>query len=701
MRILGLAFMVCACQWLSAQVIEDLSLRIDTSTYAFSTHSSMYQSEKHLVFAYDSENPVVQVSVALSPEAIDYEIYLLPTRDFDVIDSLVIIGQEGQFKVRFKQLSSSEFLRFSFIVKQQDITGREEFPLLPIQSTYALIYPDSEELFIGEESVFEVVTGNPNNLQLDYRWKEGNSFNHRFSQQGNQVFLHLIPTEPGVQDFEFSAALNKPRLDPEDSLQFRTEPHQNQFFVKEGILVFLKLDKQEITPREDRTEAIALQIDNHRNLQLGRTYRIENQEEPGGPLIAELFTKTRLNNDKVLADLRVYAMHRKSEGYLYIKEGDQPRFVTNVDITPKTKINSIEIQREGLPWTNSNHVYPGEQLIVRLKGEGLHKSKISFQGASDLTYDSLVRNEHVSLFKIKIPKNVSTRNIEIYNYTELIGQSLRVQEYQEPRALDFVSLDVAGDEYIVDQIDKPIYFSRNLTDLVLGFDRSKIDGPQGFFGKQYLSVDVKISNKDGNLIEIYKFDEVVIGPGESSPRYAFYERSDEYTGAINLNNYLTRKTHSLEEWSKIELEVSHVKDKHGGKGEKQRIQIYLKREYNFDVDLSFPAGLLILEANRSDEEAGFINFGGPSFAMMAQFSFYQEGRIAKYRPYKVGAGFIAIDAFNLTGNGNQDIGVVVMGSLHPTKSGKKLTFPLYAGFGYFLIKQSPFFLLGPGIRVRL
>ena len=87
--------------------------------------------------------------------------------------------------------------------------------------------------------------------------------------------------------------------------------------------------------------------------------------------------------------------------------------------------------------------------------------------------------------------------------------------------------------------------------------------------------------------------------------------------------------------------------------------------------------------------------------MIAQMSFYQPGRIAKYRPYKLGAGFIAIDAFNFTESNSRDVGLVVIGSLYPTSSDNKLTFPLYAGFGYLLSEQKPFFLIGPGIRVRL
>ena len=681
----------------NAQLIEKITIRTDSVNFTSDQNGINYQGRTHVYFQYDQENEVAEVTLKLSAQAVDYDLKLLSSGDYQLIDSLIQIGSRIRFKVRFNQLSSADFLKFSFQVSEGDFVNIEEVLLLPVHQTYATIYPGNDELYIGEEKTFEVVTNNAENLILDFRWREGENFNYRFSKSGQQVLLHVIPTALGQQYLDLPIKLRKPRRDINGKIIFQTEPLQNEFIVKEGRLVFLQFDRPEITPNDDKKEPISVQIDNHRNLKLGKTYRIEDQEQSGGPLIAELYTKTRLNNDKMLADLRVYAFHRKSEGYLFIKEGDDARFVTNVDITPKTRITSIAIQRDGNAWQPGNTVYPGERVSVRLQGEGLHKSRISFQGVSDLSFDSLVRNENLALFELEIPVNVSNRSIEIFNYNQPTGQSLTVKEYQKARPFDFVKLDLAGEEYVVGDIDRPIYFEKNLTDLVIEFDRSMIDGAGGLHGKQYLTIDVKLSNKAGNLIEIYRFDQVAVCPGESSPRGIYYDRDNCQNDDLNLNNYLTRKTHSLEEWSKIEIEIAHVKDKHGGQGEKKRIQLYLKRDYNFDIDLSFPTGLLILEAN-SDE---FINFGGPSFAMMAQFSFYQEGKIAKYKPYKFGAGFIAIDAFNLTGSGNQDIGMVVMGSLHPTTTGKKLTFPLYAGFGYFLKKQTPFFLLGPGIRVRL
>ena len=329
---------------------------------------------------------------------------------------------------------------------------------------------------------------------------------------------------------------------------------------------------------------------------------------------------------------------------------------------------------------------------------GLHKANFSFPGARNLELDSLIKNEKLSVFSIKVPININTSKIEIFNHNQATGTFLSVKEYQKAKNFDFVTLDFGDRQEVVSEVDKPIYYEHTLTDLVIDFNHSLLDRAGDLHGKQYLTVKVKISNKKGNLIELYQFDQIVVCPDESSPRFAQYDRKDCRLEGINLNNYLSKKTSELEEWSRIELEISHIKNQYAGSGFTKKVLIHLKRDYNFDIDVSFPAGLLILKGGSDD----FANFGGPSFAMIAQMSFYQPGRIAKYRPYKIGAGFIAIDAFNFSDNSDsRDVGLVVIGSLYPTSSDNKLTFPLYAGFGYLMREQTPFFLIGPGIRVRL
>ncbi len=698
---LALALMTTTWELYAQQNFDDsyftnARIFVDTAEYTWSRNTLNRNERRALAFAYEEENEVAEIYLMFNKGASISGISLVPSGDFNQVDSLILFKDYARFKVQFNNLTNSDFLRFTFKIMEDTTEHLVELPLFPYTTTYAELYLNSDELYIGEEKVFEITSNNADNIVPDNRWSEGLPINYRVTREGGKLLLHLLPNKLGKQYLEVPFNVRKPSL-RYGRLNYSIDPIYQSFYIKSGRLVFLKFDQQEVTPHDDKTEPIEVQIDNNRYLKLGKTYRIENQEKAGGALIGELYTKTRLNNDKVLCLLRPYAFHRKSDGYLYIKEGDEPRYVTNVDITPKTNIQSVFIQREGKDWQRSNVVHPGETINIKLQGEGLHKANFSFPGASNLDYDSLIKNENISLFRIKIPLTINANSIEIFNHNQSTGTSLRVEEYQRPRELDFVNLDFGNRQVTVNSIDKPIYYEETLTDLVFDFDRSKIDAGD-LYGKQYLQIKIKISNKKGNLIELYQFDEVVVCPNEASPRFVNYSGRDCRGEDINLNNFISKKTSELEEWSRIELEIGHVRSRYGGAGKTKKVLIYLKRQNNFDIDVSFPAGLLILKSGTK----AFTNFGGVSFAMIAQMSFYQEGKIAKYKPYKIGAGFIAIDAFNFSeSGGNRDVSLVLIGSLYPTSSDRKLTFPLYAGGGYLMSEQKMFFLIGPGIRVSL
>lgn len=690
-------------QQLKAQnPFQSIFLKVDTMEFSQEWYSD--QGVEPIRFRFDQPNETMEVIMELRKGITLEDFRLLPSGDFSLIDSMRMYEQGmPQFKIQFRNLQDAAFLKLPFEILSDTTKNYFSIPLQPYTNTYAELYPPTEELFIGEEKIFEITTNDDDNLVVDNRWTNGRPIDYRFTRQGQTVRIHVKANQLGQQMLSASMKVKQPVLAGEE-LVYALPPITHRFVVKEGRLAFLQIDQQEITPNEDRKEPIEIQIDNNRYLELNKTYRIEDQEERGGALIAELYTRNRLNNDKILATLRVYALHRRSQGYLYIKDGDQPRFVTNVDITPRTKIDQIQLQRNGEDWENSNVVYPGETLMVRLVGKGLHKANFTFEGVENLTLDSLVRTENLSDFRLRVPDDVSTRSIEIFNSNEHTGSKLVVKEYKRPRDFDYLTLELNEKNYIVNRINKPIFFPENLTDLVINFNRNLID-VDGYYGKQYLTIDIRVSNKEGGLIELYKLENVVVCPGSSSVRSIYYEQDDCSKAVINLNNYLSKKTYDLEEWSKIDIEIKHVRDEYDGKGETKRIQVYLQRDYNFDIDVSFPAGLLIFEGGDDSGETNATNFGGVSFAMLAQFSFYKPGRIAKYRPYKVGAGFIAIDAFNFSNSDNansrQDIAAVIIGSLYPTSSDRKLTFPLFMGFGYRIRKGKPFFLLGPGIRVRL
>lgn len=687
----------------SAQLFEGSStfesawLKVDTLTRHWNNDKVAFQNQWHLPLPFGRMDPVVEFYLPLMDQADVQHISLLPSAEWKRIDSLLITDNVLRFKLKFQDLCATDFLKLQFqISKATGETKRFSLPLQPIANTRAELNVKSENLFLGEEKPMEVLSNQAENIVLKEMWQQAEGFEYRMSREGNKVLLHLRPTQAGSHTFILPIELRKPILD-KGQLKFKLPPKSYQFEVKSGRLAFLSLSVDEISLPENPGASVEVQMDDHPALRMEKTYRLEKREEPGGALMAEIFTKSRLINDKVLVELRPYGYHRKTDGYLYLKDGDRAQFITNVDISHKTKINEIFLQREGEEWKKGNAVYPGEIVNVRFQGQGLHRGEFNFYGAPLLVGDSLVRNEDVAYFKIKVPMDIAAREIEIFHENKSTGKSLQVKEYQRPAPFNFIDIKLGLKSYQLNEINHPIYFERTLNDLVIDFDERKLDRPHALHGKQFITIRVKISNKAGNLIELYEFDDLVICPGDNSPRLLYYNEKNCQVEDIALNNFLSRKTHDLSEWSRIELEFSHDREKYGGDGYTKRISIVLKRDLNFDIDVSFPAGLLILK----DGENDFSNFSGISFAMIGQLSFYHPDKIAKYRPFKFGAGFIALDAFNFSDNAtNRDVGLVALASVYPTSSENKLSFPLYVGYGYLLKQKKSFFLIGPGIRVR-
>lgn len=246
-------------------------------------------------------------------------------------------------------------------------------------------------------------------------------------------------------------------------------------------------------------------------------------------------------------------------------------------------------------------------------------------------------------------------------------------------------------------IDKYVLYNGAINDVTFSFDGNVIDELEQLYGKQFLQIEIRIFDENNVLREQQLIGSIEVCPKEKSPRFFIYENGEGCMNEpISINRYLTNKTHTLRNWTKIEFIVSHRKNLYNGRGHTQQFQIIKEKRVTFDVDLSIPAGLLIKKIG----EDGFPGLSGVSLSMLAQFSFYKKGEIQRLRPYKIGAGFIAQNAFNFNEDADRDLGVLIMGSVYPIKTGRKISFPLYAGFGYFLNDERFFYLIGPGIQIN-
>lgn len=686
---------------------NDVVLRIDTVEYSLRDHGLRYGREQVLPFEYAEYDQEAEIEFfpAGSLSLFEY-IKLNGSGDFDIVDSLIVKGEEsGKTKIRFRNLDRSQSVNLVFAMRNKN--GKEfvqEIKLMPWKPVSWQFQPKDDELFVGESKVFEITGRNTDLIKVDASVQSTNSYDYRLVMEEKTLRLHLLPKVLGKVDVIIPLASRKPFVNERGQLSNDLGELRYAFTVKGTRLAFLGTDKKSVTYTVDFGKGIEMQLENARNLQLKKTYRIEEQIESGGKLIAELYTRTLLSNDRVLCWLRPYALHRVSDGYLYIKDGDDPRFITNFRIAEEPKIERVTILRQGQDWSSTLAALPGEAVELKFEGVGLPLGGITIEDMPGAKLDSALSNENVQIFKFRLPLNIMKRKLSIFLLGKNTAYDLQIREYQEPHRLDFIEVDYGDKRKPITELDKPILYDKTIQDVVLNFRNERIDEEGRLYGKQYLTLTVTIYNNRQQVLESRTVENLVICPGPNSPRFTFYDQKNCARNDISINSLLSRKTNELDDWNRIELVVRHNQNQYSKEGYSRKVYIILQRHTTFDIDVSFPGGLITRNFNPTPQEqkSGNIALSGISIAILGQLSFYKPDKVEKLRPYKIGAGVLALNAFNFNDNPNvqRDLGIVVLGSVFPTKPGAKLSFPLYAGLGYKIQATRWFYMIGPGIQVR-
>lgn len=693
----------------SPPLLRSLSVTFDTTRYQLGEQMIPVAGEERLYFYYHQDDEAAELRLTPAQPG---RIRLLPSAEYVLQDSLVA-GPNGEYRgtLRFRNLTGTPFVRLVFVQPkpQADSAGKpvlravlrqQVVSLLPLTRTTLDARVADNELFVGEEKVIEVTSNNIANVRVSNEWTKGQDIDYRLSREQGGLRLHVVPNSLGARTLVLKTQSERPRLDANGHLTYQLPTLRLDFQVKASRLRFLTAERKDVNFDEaGRTQGVEFVLDDGHSFDLHRTYRLEGQQEPGGALIAELYTRSYLSNDRVMCQLRVYNTHRQSDGYLYIKDGDLAKFITNFDITPRPRIANLSVLHRGGDWSSNTTINPGETVDVRLEGESLLKGRYHFDGANIIPSDSSTRSEKALIYRVQVPLSSVRRRIAIFDGSNPTDFGLNVKEAQRPHPLNFVQVNYGNGPKPITQLNGPVLYDKTIPDVVFSFNTNAIDEAGNLYGRQYLSMDVRTVDDKGNLIDQRSVDQLVICPGESSPRYAYYQGNDCQVGNFSLNSLLGRKTYDLDAWYRIIITIRDDARQYGTKGYSQQVELVLRRHVNFDISVSFPAGLL----TKYKGESTYNSFGGISLATLAQLSFYAPDRINRLRPYRIGAGFVALNAFNLSNNADvqRDLGIVILGSVVPVRTGARLTFPLYLGGGYLLTKGTPFLLFGPGIGVTL
>lgn len=687
-------------QSFNQNVFKEIVLKLDTSNYSLKD-TLHYQAASYMPLKYTTEWQTCEVK--LFPKDIQQlkHIQLVESGDYSLVDSLVNFNnQYYTFKVQFRRLSQSDFLRFRFNCLLDTISQLVDIPLLPIAQTSVQLINRKEELILGEEKMIELFSNQPENIKPILEWQQGSDIDYRIVEKNGKLFLHLMPngTSVGSKSISVNIQSNKPVL-RNGKLTTLLDPINCTFNVKSGGLIFLHVDADDIVLDENaKAEGITVLLDYNKGLQMNVPYLVEEKETNASPLVAEIIPKERVLNNKVLCSLRVFNYHQKSGGFLYLKDYNNNKFITNFNVIHKVTVDKVKIMRNGTDWVEDNVVYPGELVLVRLEGHSLNKARIKFPELQNLTHDS-ISNESYAEFKLKVPIDISKKTIDILNFNESTKKNLVIKEYRLASPFNYININYSGEKKVISDIRGPELYDKTIKDVVVSFSPEKIDSLGKLYGKQYLSMEIKVLGKKNEIIDIANVDNIVVCPNEKSPRYQYYDKADCKNSEISINSKISNSTYNLSDWSKLILTFKNQQDKYTQDIQTKRVEIVLQKHYDFDIDVSFPTGLLIKKRN----EEGFGQFSSVSMAIIGQYSFYAKDKINKLRPYKLGAGFLALNAFDFSSadNTSRDFGAVVLGTLNPVNTDRKLTFSLYLGGGYLFSNKTLFWLIGPGISVKL
>ncbi len=681
---------------------DDIAFRVNNINYYYLHDGLDYKDETFLFFRVTHDRPIAEVRIYPEKESLPInDLRIIPSADFDIMDSLVFLNNEyHRTRIRFNDLKHVEYP--SLIVSFRNIDDKVENREIKLHPYYvSSVFYDREpiELFESEEKTIDFPAKNVFNIRATGDLKTTGDFEYRLTRSGTNLRLIVKAHSTGGQELPLSLETISPWVNKKGEVTHQLDTIYLQFNVKPSRLPFVNIDKDHIFYDDDRRRGEEVRMNYLGDLHLRQTYRIENRQEPGGILIAEIHVRSYTTDNKILAEIRPYDFHRTADGYLYIKDGQRTVAMTNFNIISRPEINKIEIMREGQEWTSNLNVYPGENIEVKVEGNGLSDAEIKFDGCHQ-EKDSERVSDRVKFYEVKVPVDITRKQIMIFLNNEITRHELRVREYQKPAELDFVMINY-GEENIPltdEHFNRPVFYSETIKDVNIVFDPDKIDKEGDLHGKQYLNIEVRVIDENNNLLDIQTITNVLVCPGESSPRHLFYSKDDCNQRIIRLNDHLLRNTYLLDAFSQIIVTVKHNENRYNTPVSERKVNIFIERKRSFDIMVSFPTGLLVKEFQQS----GIGNLSGISTSILAEISFYDPQRIGQKRPYKIGAGFIALNAFNFRESPDirRDIGIVIIGSIEPVRTGAKFSFPIYLGMGYLLEQGDFFAIFGPGIRLQ-
>ncbi|HEX2393913.1 MAG TPA: hypothetical protein VHI78_01125, partial [Bacteroidales bacterium] len=113
MRIRAILLFLSLSLLLSAQtspksIFRTISFRTDSLTFNNYSNSIVSGGERMLYFFYDNEDEIAEITLIPETSLTFSKLYLIPSADYEIIDSLIFFNGAWRSKIRFRNLTQSE-----------------------------------------------------------------------------------------------------------------------------------------------------------------------------------------------------------------------------------------------------------------------------------------------------------------------------------------------------------------------------------------------------------------------------------------------------------------------------------------------------------------------------------------------------------------------------------------------------------------
>jgi len=401
------------------------------------------------------------------------------------------------------------------------------------------------------------------------------------------------------------------------------------------------------------------------------------------------------------------------KGVATIWDSTRKILLTDIEIKPNPQVQKVEILRLS-DWTENLTVRPDERFLLKISGENLINANLNFNSSAISTIPQAANTNNVAIYEVNIADNIQEKEVDMI-INEGVVTVLKVEEYQIPCPLNyFTSINT---DYLALTSDDYVYSSKSFSKLndhlLISFDANMIDDNKKMYGVQYIVIEVKVLDNENNIIGVPILKKYYIKP-KNGPRASHYvnPKTDIYSelsgNSIDIKSLLPsepklNQLNDYKPWETIEISISTDENIYKERGYKKRIVLVNKQTIVIKPSLTIPTGLYVYR------EGGLSDATGISATALYQVQFYYGNK--KKIPLNLGAGFIGLDAINFVSNkdstdtdGTQDLGIISMltidNFIKPDRK-SNISFAIHIGGGYLLNNKKWFWLIGPGIIIKI